>query len=69
VITTLRINGMTCNACVKHVDTALRALPGVSAVEVKLAESTAKVVHDLERSPPPSLVAAVVGAGYEASAE
>jgi copper chaperone CopZ len=65
VITTLDINGMTCNGCVKHVDQALRAVPGVTAVEVSLAEHRAKVVHDPERSPVPGLVAAVEGAGYE----
>ena len=67
MITTLRINGMTCNGCVKHVDAALRALPGVSAVEVKLADNQAKIVHDPERSPLPSLVTAVEQAGYEAA--
>jgi copper chaperone len=69
VITTLRITGMTCNGCVKHVDAALRAVPGVSAVEVKLADHQAKIVHDPERSPIASLVAAVQLAGYEARAE
>lgn len=60
---------MTCNGCVKHVDAALRAVPGVAAVEVSLAENRAKVVHDPEQSPLPSLVAAVETAGYEAAAE
>ncbi|MEO8703750.1 MAG: heavy metal-associated domain-containing protein [Kofleriaceae bacterium] len=69
MVTTLRINGMTCNGCVKHVDAALRGVAGVSAVEVTLAEQRAKVVHDPERSPLPSLVAAVTAAGYEAAAE
>ena len=69
MITTLRITGMTCNGCVKHVDAALRAVPGVSAVDVKLADHQAQVVHDPERSPIASLVAAVALAGYEARAE
>jgi len=60
---------MTCNGCVKHVEAALRLVPGVSAVEVNLAEHRAKVVHDPERSPLPSLVAAVEQAGYEAIVE
>ncbi len=68
MITTLAITGMTCNGCVKHVDQALRAVPGVSAVEVVLAEGRAKIVHDPERSPVPALVAAVEGAGYTAAA-
>jgi len=66
VITTLAITGMTCNGCVKHVDQALRAVPGVSAVEVVLAGGHAKVVHDPERSPVSALVAAVEDAGYSA---
>jgi copper chaperone CopZ len=69
VITTLRISGMTCNGCKKHVDAALRELPGVSGVEVDLANGRAKVVHDPETSPVPSLVAAVGEAGYEAAAD
>jgi len=68
VITSLlRINGMTCNGCVRHVDSALRAVPGVAAVEVLLVDQKAKVVHDPERSPLPILIAAVEGAGYSAS--
>ena len=64
MITTLAINGMTCNGCVKHVDQALKAVPGVQAVEVNLVEQRAKVVHDQERAPLPLLIAAVEGAGY-----
>jgi copper chaperone len=67
VITTLRITGMTCNGCVKHVDKALREVQGVRAVDVNLAEGTAKVVHE-ETAPVPALLAAVESAGYEAAA-
>lgn len=59
---------MTCNRCVMHVDGALRAIPGVAAVEVLLVDQEAKIVHDPERSPLPILIAAVEGAGYGASA-
>lgn len=68
MVTTLAITGMTCNGCVKHVDGALRALPGVSAVEVSLADHRARVVHDPERSRVASLIEAVREAGYDASA-
>ena len=69
VITSLlRITGMTCNHCVMHVDSALRAIPGVTAVEVVLAAQQAKVVHDPLQSPVPILIAAIEGAGYGASA-
>ncbi|HEU4616384.1 MAG TPA: heavy metal-associated domain-containing protein [Kofleriaceae bacterium] len=66
MITTLRITGMTCNGCVRHVDKALRAVPGVTAVEVNLAEGSAKVVHE-DSARNDDLVAAVHSAGYEAS--
>lgn len=67
MITTLGITGMTCNGCVKHVDGALRALPGVTAVEVSLSANQAKVVHDPKQSPIDSLIAAVADAGYQAA--
>jgi copper chaperone CopZ len=58
---------MTCNGCVKHVDKALRDVPGVTAVEVNLADGTAKVVHEAP-SQLAALLAAVESAGYEAAA-
>jgi copper chaperone CopZ len=67
VITTLRITGMTCNGCVRHVGQALRAVPGVSTVEVSLPEGTAKIVHD-ESASLNAMLAAVESAGYEAAA-
>jgi len=66
VVTTLRITGMTCNGCVRHVDKALRAVPGVTAVEVNLPDGTAKVVHD-DAAAIPAMVEAVQTAGYEAA--
>ena len=60
---------MTCNGCKKHVDAALREQPGVTAVEVDLANGRAKVVHDSEKSSVPTLIAAVTEAGYEAVAD
>jgi copper chaperone CopZ len=62
VITTLRITGMTCNGCVRHVDAALRKVPGVTAVEVALPDH-AKVVHSATIA---ALVDAVAVAGYQA---
>jgi copper chaperone CopZ len=56
---------MSCNNCVRHVGDALRAVPGVTAVEVSLADQRAIVTH--EGAAAAALVAAVVSAGYEAS--
>ena len=62
MITTLQVSGMTCNGCVKHVTTALREVPGVTAVEVDLAAGRAKIVHE---AAVPALIAAVTEAGYQ----
>ena len=68
MITTLRVTGMTCNGCRKHVDSALREVPGVTAVQVDLEGGQAKVVHD-GATAPAALIAAVEGAGYAAIAQ
>jgi copper chaperone len=66
VITTLQVSGMTCNGCVKHVTSALREVPGVTAVEVDLAAGRAKVVGE---APVAALITAVTEAGYGAVSE
>ena len=60
--TVLKITGMTCNNCVRHVREALAAVPGVSAVTVDLAAATATVAHDAADEA--ALRAAVIDAGY-----
>ncbi len=40
---TYSVSGMTCAACVRHVEKALVATPGVTAVSVNLATSTVRV--------------------------
>jgi copper chaperone CopZ len=57
---------MTCNNCVRHVDKALRAVPGVTTVEVSLPDQSAKIVHG-DTTEVPALLAAVESAGYEAA--
>jgi copper ion binding protein len=61
--TTLKIDGMSCDHCVKHVTTALQELDGVSSAAVSLKENSAVVDHadivSLE-----AMKAAVVEAGY-----
>jgi len=62
----LRIDGMTCANCVRHVDEALRGVPGVRAVRVDLESGRAVV----ELEPPATLAAlreAVERAGYAAA--
>ena len=62
--TIIKINGMMCMHCVAHVDRALRAVPGVTAVAVDLAGGCATVdyeapakLSDLEK--------AITNEGYE----
>jgi len=63
-MTTLKIQGMTCNHCVGHVKEALAGVPGVQGpVEVSLALGEAKVQGSAD---PQALVAAVVEEGYTA---
>nr|WP_242472976.1 heavy metal-associated domain-containing protein [Rhodoferax fermentans] len=40
----LRVHDITCESCVKHVTTALQAVPGVTRVEVDLASGRTRVV-------------------------
>ena len=61
--TVLTIDGMTCGHCVKAVEKALAALPGVKSVAVNLAKGNATIAHDdgaLE-----AIVKVVTDEGYE----
>lgn len=44
--TTLKIEGMTCETCVKHVTNALESTPGVSRAAVVLETDSALVEGD-----------------------
>ena len=59
----LKIEGMTCRHCVMAVTRALRAVPGVSAVDVSLESGRAVVGGTAE---PVLLVRAVEQEGYRA---
>ena len=62
--TLLAVEGMTCPSCIRHIDSALRDVDGVTKVEVRLREGRVLVEHeDLDVA---SLVSAVQDAGYEA---
>ena len=63
---TLNVTGMMCQHCVAHVKKALEGVDGVSAVDVSLEAGTA-TVEAADSVSDEALVAAVVGAGYEAA--
>jgi Cu+-exporting ATPase len=62
--TRLSIAGMSCAGCVARVEQALRAVPGVSAATVNLADRSASVHGAADAK---QLIAAVVAAGYNAA--
>jgi copper chaperone len=62
----IRIDGMSCEGCVKSVTRTLQNVPGVQAVDVFLAEGKAKVTFDPGRTRIAELKGAIERAGYEA---
>jgi len=44
------ITGMTCDACAIHLEEALKALPGIRAVEVSFDERVARVSFESEEN-------------------
>jgi mercuric reductase len=62
---TLRIEGMTCNACAEHVRAALRRLPGVAEVNVSFPLGRAEVQAD-HAAPIDLMLRAVAALGYRA---
>lgn len=59
----LKVTGMTCSSCVKHVEQALSAVAGVQKVTVDLSAGTASVSGDLPNGAS-SLLAALEADGY-----
>jgi copper chaperone len=64
--TTLKVTGMNCGACVRHVTNALQGVIGVEQATVDLAAGRATVRHD-ESVTTDQLIEAVDEEGYEAS--
>ena len=61
---TMNVNGMTCGGCVASVTRVLKAVPGVSDVNVTLQPPRAHVAYDSTRTTAAALKAAVEDAGY-----
>ncbi|MFY9233169.1 MAG: cation transporter [Fimbriimonadaceae bacterium] len=64
--TTLKIEGMTCGNCVKHVQQALMEVEGVESATVSLEENRAVVTHGNEATVE-QLMASVEEEGYKAT--
>ena len=65
-IVELKVEGMDCDGCVKSVTRMLSGVPGVSSVDVSLAEARAKVTYDPARASVAQMKKAVERAGYKA---
>jgi len=63
----LAVEGMTCASCVKRVEKALSAVPGVREASVNLATERARVSYE-GAAPIEALLAAASKAGYDARA-
>jgi copper chaperone len=63
---TLKVTGMTCASCVRHVDRALREVDGVEDVKVRYREGLVLVRRDTSASDG-ALLEAVRSAGYDAA--
>ena len=59
----LTVSGMTCGACVKHVEKAINSIAGVEKVEVDLASGSVKVEGDISQQVN-EIIAALEEDGY-----
>jgi Cu+-exporting ATPase len=60
----LTITGMTCAACVRRIEKAVRAVPGVNEATVNLVTQRASIRFDPAATQESALVAAIENAGY-----
>jgi copper chaperone len=65
--TTVKIEGMTCGACVRHLARVLEALPGVVHVAVDLGRKEGRVGHLARWAGDSALIEAIADAGYAAN--
>jgi len=63
----LKVDGMTCDACVRAVGRKLSRVPGVASAEVTLATGRAVVELSDEATSPDPLLRAVEQIGYRAA--
>ena len=63
--TTISVGGMTCAACVRRVETALKAVDGVTDVAVNLATARATITHEKNWGGIKALENVISDQGYE----
>jgi len=65
---TLNVSGMSCEHCVKAVNNALAAIPGVKDIAVSLKDGKVSFSHDPAKAPLDAIKAAITEEGYEVQA-
>ncbi len=63
--TKLKIDGMSCQHCVKTVTEALTELPGVRRAKINLRKAEAVVHFDASRVTPANLTEAITAVGFK----
>ena len=64
---TLSVEGMTCAACVSHIESSLKKLEGVEEAHVNLATETAKIQYIPGLESISSIRLAITNSGYSSS--
>lgn len=63
--TVLKVNGMSCEHCVKAVKKAVTALPGIGSVEVDLKAGMVTVEYDTAQTSLDKIKAEIDDQGYD----
>ncbi|KAM4019599.1 copper-transporting ATPase 1 isoform 2-T2 [Anomaloglossus baeobatrachus] len=66
-LTTVNIEGMTCNSCVQSIEGLISQSPGVKTIRVSLANKNGKVEYDPSVTSPEAIRAAIEDMGFDAS--
>ena len=61
----IRIEGMSCQGCVKNITSVLKALPGVERASVSLDASVASITFDPAKVGEAQFVTAIEDAGFD----
>ncbi|KAL8622158.1 hypothetical protein ACOMHN_052960 [Nucella lapillus] len=64
----IRIEGMTCKSCVKKIETALSAVPGIKSIKVSLENKSGDASFDASVLNPAQIAQKISDLGYKASA-
>ncbi|CAL1541938.1 unnamed protein product [Lymnaea stagnalis] len=66
-VTTLRVEGMTCQSCVKNIEGTISSKPGIIDIKVSLADRQALVTYNPKVTNPTTVAEQIDDMGFEAS--